>query len=211
MSGQGSFVPTDGIAQLVNSPAWICAPKTFSVFEILLSRRIWTHFNKMSSLCCAVAAPGLAIPSHFFALPFHCRASQRFAFASRLNSMPSPSPAAPCRALPRPASPCLCFALRCKGFAKRRVAMPPRIRAVNAMPLRSVLRLISDVGKAALSAVAPLADAAQDAIIQPLTHNLFVAVVKEDYVKLAGATRRDLLTYCQTGFPFPGNSTGTTG
>nr|DAY65372.1 MAG TPA: hypothetical protein [Caudoviricetes sp.] len=78
--------------------------------------------------------------------------------------------------------------------ASRRVATPLRIRAVNAMPLLSGLHLISGVGKAALSAVAPLADAAQNAIIQPLTHNLFVAVVKEDYVKLAGATRRDLLT-----------------
>nr|DAG77356.1 MAG TPA: hypothetical protein [Caudoviricetes sp.] len=72
--------------------------------------------------------------------------------------------------------------------------LPPRIRAVNAMPLLSGLHLIGSVGKAALSAVAPLSDSAQNAIIQPLTNNLFVAVVKKNYVKLAGAARRDFLT-----------------
>ena len=62
------------------------------------------------------------------------------------------------------------------------------------MPSLSGFHLIGNVSKAALSAVAPLADAAELAIIQPLAHGLFVAVVKEGHVKLAAAARRDLLT-----------------
>lgn len=59
------------------------------------------------------------------------------------------------------------------------------------MPLRSGFHLIGDVSKPALAAIAPLADAAQNAIIQPLAHNLFVAVVKEGHVKLAAADRQN--------------------
>ena len=77
----------------------------------------------MSSLRCAAAAPGLAIPSHFFASPFHCRANQRFAFASRLNSMPSPSPA-PQR-----------FA-----FASQNVALPRRCHSAPCVAVAHLLK-----------------------------------------------------------------------
>jgi hypothetical protein len=125
-------------------------------------------FNKMSSLCCAAAAPGLAIPSHFFASPFHCRANQRFAFASRLNSMPSPSPA-PQRfafasqnvALPRLAFALPVCASQCRRDAVGRSALPLHSSSPHslrkaspchavAIPLLALpLRIFSNHGNAA--------------------------------------------------------------
>nr|DAM02514.1 MAG TPA: hypothetical protein [Caudoviricetes sp.] len=150
-------------------------------------QRFSLPFLRVAMLCFAFALPVCASQCHCTAVHLIAVATHLSALLSLCNSMQSFSVA-----ILRLASPH--HALPFNSFATRRRTMPPRIRAVNAMPLLSGIHLISDVGKAALSAVAPLANAPELAVIQPLTHNLFVAVVKEGHVKLASAARRDLLT-----------------
>nr|DAL47242.1 MAG TPA_asm: hypothetical protein [Caudoviricetes sp.] len=132
--------------------------------------------------------------SLFCSLLCHCTAVHLIAFALHRRALPLPGCATLSHRTANRTQPCHCNALPRSASANQGRQCHAVTLLCTAMPLLSGLHLIGSVGKAALSAVAPLADAAQNAIIQPLTHNLFVAVVKKDYVKLACASRRDFLT-----------------
>ena len=124
----------------------------------------------------------LAAANRYGAPLFLRKSHQRF---SMLRYLLSTAPLCRCCATPLVAvlrrcrsKQCRRSAALCPSWPFLCLALPPRIRAVNAMPSLSGFHLIGDVSKPALAAVAPLADAAQNAIIQPLAHSLFVAVVK---------------------------------
>lgn len=141
--------------------------------------------------CHALLRQAIAMPSN--AVLFRCSAKLSFAVALR-----RPVPQCLCCAMPGLARPCHCAARpcsasRCHSFAKPRRATRCHCSASMVCPAPRYSSAQLFPGEAALSGIAPLAQTAKSAIVQPLANGGKVRFVKNCDDKSDLSSGRDFL------------------
>lgn len=135
--------------------------------------------------CLCFAYRGKSNPSDLrLSTPLRCAFQLSLAFAPRCTAVTTCAPAE--QTCQHNAVAELCAHIR--AFANHIIAVADQILSMQCRCS------VDDVkGEAALAAVSPLADAAQNAVVQPLQNRVLERFVHEKDLKLAGAACRDLL------------------